>query len=196
MESDPLGLGGGSYSTYAYVLDSPVGKIDPLGLGPQGAAVGAGIGGAIGGVAGAVVGGAGAGAGCTLVAPGVGTVGCGAVGGAAGAAEGTTAGAAAGAAIGSITEDAANLIQMLLREKHKGDGQSCPKPCKLAQEFVLGQVSPIGGRPQASRICVYQCENGSVFSKTITNNLGCPAAITQNPQTDPGTNPDSGPTGP
>ena len=32
IESDPLGLAGGSYSTYAYVDENPLGRADPLGL--------------------------------------------------------------------------------------------------------------------------------------------------------------------
>jgi hypothetical protein len=67
------------------------------------------VGGAIGGAAGyyggtaagGVVGGAAAGAGCTLLAPGVGTVGCGAAGAAAGGAVGGRAGAAGGIWAGS-----------------------------------------------------------------------------------------------
>jgi RHS repeat-associated protein len=35
-ESDPIGLWGGSYSTYAYANGNPIGKIDPLGLAPPG----------------------------------------------------------------------------------------------------------------------------------------------------------------
>lgn len=34
VESDPIGLYGGSYSTYAYVNASPLGNIDPSGLAP------------------------------------------------------------------------------------------------------------------------------------------------------------------
>jgi len=32
VESDPMGLQGGSYSTYAYVEGSPLNYVDPLGL--------------------------------------------------------------------------------------------------------------------------------------------------------------------
>ena len=32
VESDPIGLAGGSYSTYSYVNDNPVSRIDPFGL--------------------------------------------------------------------------------------------------------------------------------------------------------------------
>jgi type VI secretion system secreted protein VgrG len=32
MESDPIGLAGGSYSTYSYTNNNPVGAVDPLGL--------------------------------------------------------------------------------------------------------------------------------------------------------------------
>jgi len=32
IESDPIGLKGGSYSTYSYVDDNPLNDIDPLGL--------------------------------------------------------------------------------------------------------------------------------------------------------------------
>lgn len=34
IESDPIGLKGGSFSTYTYVNNKPTGKTDPTGLGP------------------------------------------------------------------------------------------------------------------------------------------------------------------
>jgi hypothetical protein len=80
--------------------------VDPLGLanGPAcvaswaaaGAACGGGLGWGLGGAGGAV----GGGAACTFVAPGVGTIGCGAVGGSVGSAAGAAAGAAIGGGIG------------------------------------------------------------------------------------------------
>lgn len=36
VESDPIGLYGGSYSTYSYVADRPLSLIDPFGLCPDG----------------------------------------------------------------------------------------------------------------------------------------------------------------
>src|SRR5580692_4840714 len=36
VESDPIGLAGGSYSTYAYTNGNPINAIDPWGLAPPG----------------------------------------------------------------------------------------------------------------------------------------------------------------
>ncbi|QAU23526.1 RHS repeat protein [Dyella sp. M7H15-1] len=102
---DPLGYGGGQWSLYAYVSGNPLNASDPLGLaGPAcqaaWAAAGAACGGALGWLGGGVGGGVGGGAACTLVAPGVGTVGCGAIGASSGSSAGGAAGAAAGGALG------------------------------------------------------------------------------------------------
>ena len=103
---DPLGYGGGQWSLYAYVNNSPLTLSDPLGLdgGPQciakWAAAGAACGGAVGWGLGGTGGAVGGGVACTFVAPGVGTVGCGAVGGSVGSAAGAAAGAAAGGGVG------------------------------------------------------------------------------------------------
>jgi RHS repeat-associated protein len=95
---------------YGYAQENPLVFTDPLGLASQertacitkwvlgSAAVGAGVGGLTGGA----VGGAVAGGSCTLVAPGVGTVGCGVAGAAGGAAVGSAAGGAAGGSVGYL----------------------------------------------------------------------------------------------
>jgi RHS repeat-associated protein len=107
-QPDPLGSEGGQLSWYAYANNSPMMLVDPLGLanGPtcvaSWAAAGAACGGALGWGAGGAGGAVGAGAACTFVAPGVGTIGCGAVGGAAGSSAGAAAGAAAGGALGAL----------------------------------------------------------------------------------------------
>jgi len=105
-QADPLGYGGGQWSLYAYVNNSPLMLADPFGLdgGPvcvaKWAAAGAACGGAVGWGLGGAGGAVGGGAACTFVAPGVGTVGCGAVGGSVGSAAGAAAGAAAGGGVG------------------------------------------------------------------------------------------------
>jgi RHS repeat-associated protein len=108
-------------------------------------------------------------------------------------------GCGAGALVGGLALGGLLLIPSdspMTREKDRGGGQECAKPCQLVEDVVLGETAPIPGRlPQFYRVCIYRCENGSYFSKDIINGLGCPKDITQNPKTDPGINPDSGPSG-
>ena len=56
VESDPIGLNGGSYSTYAYVGGNPITNIDPNGEGPLGYAIGSQIGGWAAGILGSETG--------------------------------------------------------------------------------------------------------------------------------------------
>ncbi|BFI96583.1 MAG: hypothetical protein RSP_20930 [Rhodanobacter sp.] len=107
LSRDPIGEDGGE-NIYAYVDGDPLGSIDPLGLASSGqtcqaawAAAGATCGGVLGGVLGGAGGAVGGGAACTLVAPGVGTVGCGVAGGESGGAAGAAGGAVAGGAVGN-----------------------------------------------------------------------------------------------
>ena len=69
------------------------------------------------------------------------------------------------------------------------------KPCQLVISANLGPVPEV--RPNyVSRVCIYQCADGSYFSRSLTNALGCPQQLTKNSKRDPGINPDSGPAGP
>ena len=121
VQSDPIGLGGGQWSTYAYVGGSPVNNSDPFGLASgTGAAIGEVIGGALGGWAGSNIGaGLGTVAGEAVDPAGGGIPGA-VIGSLAGGKAGRQAGKAAGAAIGSAVE---NLLC--------SDKKPCP-PCRLA----------------------------------------------------------------
>ncbi|MCL1620230.1 RHS repeat domain-containing protein [Ralstonia pseudosolanacearum] len=55
VQSDPIGLNSGQWSTYAYVDGNPTGYADPLGLTPTGAALGGRIGGWAGGAIGEII---------------------------------------------------------------------------------------------------------------------------------------------
>jgi len=116
---------------YSYVGGNPVNKIDPLGLTPEGAAIGGAIGGGVGGVIGGLVGGGGG----TLVAPGVGTIG----GGIAGAGEGAVNVAVIGAVIGDIVSDAikgkAAANDDTYEQCGPDDGDPCDEILKELQEL-------------------------------------------------------------
>ncbi len=102
----------GGLNTYGYVKGDPLKFADPWGLAPNDACVatwtlgGATCGGAAGSAVGGAVGGVGGGAACTVVAPGVGTIGCGTAGASAGSTAGSVAGAVVGGAIGNAIGNA------------------------------------------------------------------------------------------
>lgn len=96
---------------YVYVANNPLKWIDRTGEAAEGAA----IGGSIGAVLGGVIGGLGGGAACTVVAPGVGTVGCGAGGATQGAIEGATIGAMIGSKIQDMCKDDDDECEELLK---------------------------------------------------------------------------------
>jgi hypothetical protein len=144
-------------NVFSYAFQRPTLRTDPLGLmsgDPEGcvtrwtvgsAALGAGI----GGVAGAAIGGASAGGACTFVAPGVGTLGCGAAGGAAGAGVGSAGGAAVGSFVGAIIgtlacecEDAPPLPRVLPKpDKGEIDCREIGKACR---EKCTDETIPTG----------------------------------------------------
>ncbi|HEX2253727.1 MAG TPA: RHS repeat-associated core domain-containing protein, partial [Thermoanaerobaculia bacterium] len=129
--TDPLGISS-EINLYQYGRANPLLHIDGLGL--QSArqqcisrwiAVGTGAGAAAGAIAGATT----AGGACTLVAPGVGTISCGA--------GGAGAGAAGGGALGGTLGGLGGLI--FCKDQCEDEPKPCP-PCKLTD----GTVVPIG----------------------------------------------------
>ncbi|HWM91166.1 MAG TPA: RHS repeat-associated core domain-containing protein [Thermoanaerobaculia bacterium] len=92
-------------STYSYAGQRPLSRVDPLGLvstDPGCTLRWTLAGGLVGSITGGVIGATGGGAACSLFAPGVGTVGCGAGGGVAGAKAGAALGASLGFLIGKV----------------------------------------------------------------------------------------------
>ncbi|MHA6897296.1 RHS repeat-associated core domain-containing protein, partial [Ralstonia pseudosolanacearum] len=86
VQSDPIGLNGGQWSTYAYVDGNPLTLSDPLGLTPLGETIGSGIGTWGGRVIGGAI--------CSLAEPGGGTAVCAVAGGAVGGRIGRAVGGA------------------------------------------------------------------------------------------------------
>jgi RHS repeat-associated protein len=160
----------GTDNPYGYALQQPLKFVDPLGLRADdpagcvthwvaaGTAVGAGIGAVAGGTAGAV----GGGALCTPVAPGFGTLGCGAAGAAggstAGAAQGGFFGATAGAIVGTLVCTCDLSLPRIFRRDKPTDEIDCRKIKQLCIEKCTAATLPTGTFDGAPFFrCLRQC---------------------------------------
>lgn len=135
-------------SQYAYAQQRPIALTDPLGLlasdptdcVTRWTAAGATLGTAAGAVVGTTVVGGGAGAGCTLVAPGVGTVTCGAAGGAAGGSGGAAIGGTLGGFAGWIVGTLACQCEDSLPQT-RADRRPTDVDCRKARELCIQKCS-------------------------------------------------------
>jgi RHS repeat-associated protein len=168
-QADPLGWAGGQWSLYAYVTNTPLMLVDPLGLsgGPGCVArwtvAGATCGGALGWGLGGLGGGVGGGAICTFIAPGPGTIGCGAVGASSGSSAGAAGGALAGGAVGGW------IGSKVCGEDDNSRGCSKATPWQLKSAGIddAHKFKSEWGAVPNSRFDICACKDGSIIIKAV-----------------------------